>query len=303
MHLGNMALIDHEVTIFDGIEFNPALRWIDTMSDVAFFVMDLEDRRRPDLGRRFLNDYLSLSGDYDGLAVLEYYRSYRALVRAKVMRIRIEQTDPSAADRAALEATYRGYIGICERYMRGRQPRLIITHGLSGSGKSTWARALSQLADVIHIRADVERKRLAGLGPDAASGSQVQGGLYTTDMTERTYGRLAALAQQILESGFPVCVDATFLERRQRRRFRELAETLGVAFTILDLAVPQALLRERLRQRTAARDDPSEATVAVLERQLAMQEPLTPEERALSVGVDAAGAPDRDGLRTLIDVS
>jgi aminoglycoside phosphotransferase family enzyme/adenylate kinase family enzyme len=301
MHLGNMALVDREVTIFDGIEFNPALRWIDVMSDVAFLVMDLEDRQRPDLGRRFLNGYLSLTGDYGGLAVLDYYRSYRALVRAKVMRIRAEQTGQSAEALAQLDAAYRGYIAICEGYARPRKPRLILTHGLSGSGKSTWARALSQLGTVIHIRSDVERKRLAGLEPHAESGSEVQGGLYTRDMTERTYTRLAELAQQILANGFSVCVDATFLERRQRARFHRLATTLGIPFTILDLAAPQAVLRERMTHRAAARNDPSEATSEVLERQMATQEPLTPAELAVTVRVDATLAPDPQTLLSLAD--
>lgn len=301
MHLGNMALVDREVTIFDGIEFNPALRWIDVMSDVAFLVMDLEDRRRPDLGRRLLNGYLALTGDYGGLAVLDYYRSYRALVRAKVMRIRIEQPGQSAEDLARLEEAYRGYIAICEGYARARQPRLIITHGLSGSGKSTWAGALSRLGEIIHIRSDVERKRLAGLEPHAASGSDVQGGLYTQDMTERTYARLAELARRIIESGFSVCVDATFLDGRLRERFHALAATLGAPFTILDLVAPDAVLRERTARRAAARDDPSEATGAVLDRQLATEEPLTPAELTFTMRVDASRAPDPDTLRGLVN--
>src|SRR6266516_4567782 len=86
LHLGNIARIDGELTIFDCIEFNPALRWIDVMSEVAFTVMDLEDRGRADLSHRFLNAYLERTGDYSGLAVLRFYLVYRALVRAKIAR-------------------------------------------------------------------------------------------------------------------------------------------------------------------------------------------------------------------------
>jgi predicted kinase len=145
----------------------------------------------------------------------------------------------------------------------------------------------------------VERKRLAGLEPRAASGSRVQGGLYTQDMTERTYARLAELARRIVESGFSVCVDATFLDGRQRDRFHGLATALGAPFTILHLAAPEAVLRERLAQRAAARDDPSEATVEVLDRQLATREPLTPAELTFTIRVDASRAPDPDTLRDL----
>lgn len=91
MHLGNMILADETVTIFDCIEFNPDLRWIDVISEVAFCTMDLEDRGRVDLSRRFLNAYLEWSGDYAGLAVFPLYFAYRALVRAKVAQLRREQ--------------------------------------------------------------------------------------------------------------------------------------------------------------------------------------------------------------------
>ena len=83
LHLGNIALVDSAVTLFDCIEFNPAMRWIDVMSDVAFLVMDLRDRNRPDLAARFLNAYLAKTGDYEGLGVLAFYTVYRALVRAR----------------------------------------------------------------------------------------------------------------------------------------------------------------------------------------------------------------------------
>ncbi|MCP4128256.1 MAG: phosphotransferase, partial [Gammaproteobacteria bacterium] len=80
MHLGNITLIDDEPVIFDGIEFNRNLRWIDTISEIAFLVMDLEQRGRPELAQRFLNSYLERCGDYDGLELLNLYKSYRALV-------------------------------------------------------------------------------------------------------------------------------------------------------------------------------------------------------------------------------
>ncbi len=100
MHLGNMALHDGEVTIFDGIEFNDNLRWIDLMSEVAFLTSDLEYWNRPDYGWRLLNRHLEITGDYGGLALLRYYQAYRAMVRAKVVCIRLSQPVPARTDRA-----------------------------------------------------------------------------------------------------------------------------------------------------------------------------------------------------------
>jgi uncharacterized protein len=88
LHLGNIVLIDDQPVPFDCIEFNPALRWIDVMSEVAFTVMDLLHHQRASLAWRFLNAWLESSGDYSGIRVLRFYLAYRAMVRAKVSAIR-----------------------------------------------------------------------------------------------------------------------------------------------------------------------------------------------------------------------
>ena len=111
LHLGNIAFVEGELTIFDGIEFNEEMRWIDVMSEIAFTAMDLRDRGRPDLAHRFLNAYLEITGDYDGLSVLRFYIVYRAMVRAKISRLRADQLGASDAQAAAL-AEYRGYLNM-----------------------------------------------------------------------------------------------------------------------------------------------------------------------------------------------
>ena len=96
LHLGNIVLVDGQPVPFDGIEFNPALRWIDVMSEIAFTVMDLLHYRRADLAWRFLNAWLEATGDYAGIRVLRFYLVYRAMVRAKVGAIRAAQPGLSA---------------------------------------------------------------------------------------------------------------------------------------------------------------------------------------------------------------
>ena len=170
LHLGNMAEIDGHPVIFDCIEFNEDLRWIDVMSEVAFTTMDLADRGRSDLARRFLNGYVERTGDYAGLPVLRFYLVYRAMVRAKVALVRATQVGTGPAD-AALHAEYRGYVVQARRYAKRGQPMLIVMHGFSGSGKTTVAQSLLERADAIRVRTDVERKRMHGLDRSAASRS------------------------------------------------------------------------------------------------------------------------------------
>ena len=303
MHLGNMILLDDAVVIFDCIEFNDAFRWIDVASDVAFLTMDLEDRGRPDLAHRFLNGYLEATGDYGLLVPLPFYLTYRALVRAKVAGIRLGQSDLPQEEAQHLREAFGSYLDLAERYTRPSRPRLWVTHGLSGSGKTWNTQRLVEATGAIRIRSDVERKRLFGFAPLERSTDRSKLDLYTPDVTQRTYDHLAQQAARVLEAGFTVLVDATFLKHTQRGAFRRLAAQLGVPFTILAFRAHPETLRRRVAQRSAQGADASEANLAVLHGQLVALEPLTPNEQvyALTIDTDAPQAPQRllDAVRAM----
>ena len=285
LHLGNLAWVDDGLLVFDCIEFNPELRWIDIVSEVAFCFMDLIHRRHRDWAWLLLNRWLEQTGDHGGLALLRYYAVYRALVRAKVAFIRASQGGDHHDD-AGVEG--RAYLQLAEELTRLPVLHLDITHGLSGSGKTTVTHALMQSGAAIRLRSDVERKRLAGLDALARSGSGIASGLYSADATRHLYQHLADLADGILQAGWPVIVDATFTARWQRDLFRRLADARGVDFRILDFALAEATLRERIRQRAQRGSDASEADLAVLQHQLETQEALAPDELGAVVAVDNA---------------
>jgi aminoglycoside phosphotransferase family enzyme/predicted kinase len=292
IHRGNIALVGGELVIFDGIEFNPGLRWIDTMSELAFLVMDLEEAGEADQARRLLNRYLELSGDYGGLRVLDFYKVYRAMVRAKVTAIRLGQEDLDPDEAARDREEYDRYVALAESYTRSKPQRLIVTHGVSGTGKSRLAMALRERSPLIHIRADLERKRLFGLPAQARTASGAQRGIYTPQASDRTYARLRDLAALVLDAGYSPLVDATFLKASRRAPFLDLAAAKGCPCTILDLTAPQDVLLERVMQREARGRDPSEAGVAVLRAQIASEEPLSEAERGLCVRVDTGNPPE-----------
>jgi uncharacterized protein len=293
LHLGNIVMLDGKLTPFDCIEFDPALRWIDVMNEVAFLVMDLVDRGRMDFATRFLNTYLETSDGYAGLEVLRFYRVYRALVRAKVHALRATQDGTAAAERERLIVASRGYIELARHSAHDRQPVLIIMHGLSGSGKSVIAHSLACHLGALRLRSDVERKRIRGLAPLARSSSKLASDLYTADQTRATYHRLLDLARLSVNAGYPVIIDATFLKHWQRDLFRREASAHGVPFVIVDVTAPEVLLRERIAARLATGCDPSEADPAVLTYQMAQNETLTDEELSKTLRVDTAHA-DRE---------
>ncbi len=287
-HLANMVWIDGRVTLFDCLEFNDNLRWIDVMSELAFLVMDLDDRGRSDLARRALNAYLENTGDYAGLTVFRFYQVYRALVRAKVACIRFGQGGLSDEDKRVARAEYRGYANLAERYTQPAPAALIMTHGLSGSGKTWLSQQLLESLDAIRVRSDIERKRLHGLAPGERSGSGIDSGIYSADASQRTYARLAQLATMILRAGHSVIIDAALLRRVQRDEMRAVAEQERARFVILDMQMPESILHARLEQRRRQKNEASEAGMTVLQHQLAAREPLSDDEQGHALTIDGA---------------
>ncbi|EHQ53139.1 hypothetical protein ECTPHS_10641 [Ectothiorhodospira sp. PHS-1] len=286
LHLGNIALVDGEPTLFDGIEFNPALRWIDIISEVAFLTMDLIDRGAKAHAHRFLNAWLASTGDYEGMPLLRFYQIYRAMVRAKVAAIRLDQPDLSDAEVRTTTAACRDYLQLAERFTRPGAVALFINHGFSGSGKTTLSQPLVEATGAIRIRSDVERKRLAGMDAHERGKDEYQQGLYSRDRTAQTYDRLAALSTLLLRAGYPVIVDATFLKADARARFADLARDLGVPFRVLDYQADPDCLRERITRRMTAGDDASDADLEVLEMQLQHHDPLGPDEPVITLRAD-----------------
>ncbi|MDD5754362.1 MAG: AAA family ATPase [Methylococcales bacterium] len=266
LHLGNITLFENRVTPFDGIDFNPALRWIDVMSDIAFIVMDLQYRNLGSFSYRFLIRYLSRNGDYSGLSLLRYYLVYRALVRTKVCVLRWQQhQNPQDLQDAKI------YANLAENFTTPEPPALLITHGYSGSGKSTYSTKLAENDGIIHLRSDVERQRLFAESKSAVN-------LYSTEHTRQTYQKLADFAETILAAGFSVVCDATFLKIEQRDLFQKLANKMQVKFLILDFQVAEEELNRRIFQRQQLGNDVSEATLDVLQQQLKNAQPLTSDE-------------------------
>ncbi len=293
LHLGNIVFLEDEPRVFDCIEFNPELRWIDVMNEVAFLVMDLQAAGRTDFGRRFLNGYLEATGDYAGLRVLRYYCAYRAMVRAKVMLMRAGQQGCTPEDQASATALFGRYLSVAASCAQPSRSFVLITHGFSGSGKTTLAQPLLELTGAIRVRSDVERKRIHGLRPKERPGSGIAEGLYRPDATESTYRRLLDLARIIVEAGHSVIVDATFLQHRQRDMFCALAARAGIPFLIVDFTASEGLLRERILARSERGDDASDADLAVLEHQLRTHEPLQTDELESVFAYDASGPADR----------
>jgi predicted kinase len=283
LHLQNIVRWNGRWAAFDGIEFNDRFQWIDVFSELAFTAMDLQAYGRADLGAVLLSEYLEATGEYHDLAVLRFFLVYRAMVRAKIGHLKAVSVRTLPAKQLSLDSPapetcdtwpeflalpeWQRYALVAERLALGSQPKLIIMHGLSGSGKSTVAQQLVSQQRGLRVRSD----RMRQLLPPAKDPAQ----RYAVSSRDRVYEALAEVAGDVLQAGFTAIVDATFLQRRHRQSFADLAEGCHVPFFIATCEAPAPELERRILART---NDPSEATLAVLHQQQREQEPLTTEE-------------------------
>lgn len=298
LHLGNIILYKNKPLLFDRIEFNEDLRWIDVFADIAFLTMDLEDHQQTAYARICLNTYLRETGDYAGLALLPYYQAYRAIVRAKIALFSLH-LDSSESFQKNLWQKYRRYMKLAEHSFQAQQPALFITHGLTGSGKSSVAHLIVEQCGALQVSSDIERKRMFGFSATADTQSEPYKGIYDPEVTTKIYTQLAETTQTILNAGYSVVADATFLKHSQRAPFNALAEKHHIPFVILQCEVPRAQLEERIQYRKTHQNDPSEGRLDILSRQEAETDPFDKHEQNFVFKIDAL---DLDKDKVISDV-
>jgi hypothetical protein len=267
--------------IFDCIEFNHRFRFGDVAGEIAFLAMDLERLGRPDLATRFLNAYLDESGDYEAVPLLDFYRAYRAWVRAKVLSLQGPEQATEARARFELAA----------RFVRPhRRVRLIVTSGVMGSGKSTAARRAAARGGAIVVRTDAVRKRLAGVALRERVDAGFGEGVYGAEMSRRTYREAGRLAEELLRAGWPVVLDGSFSRSAERDEARAIAARVGVACSVLWCEAPDAVLTARLRDRRREGAEVSDGREELLAEHRARYE--SPEREADVIRLDTSRVAD-----------
>lgn len=289
LHLNNICLWQDRIQLFDRIEFNESFRFVDTMYDVAFTVMDLEARNKPDFANIFLNSYLENTGDWEGLLVLPLYLSRQAYVRAKVNSFLLDDPQVDEEGKKSAQQLARNYYRQAYQFTQtktgktGKTGKIILMSGLSGSGKSTVASALARKIGAIQIRSDAVRKHLAGIPLDQPGTDAI----YTTSMSQKTYDRLLQLGVMLAQAGYAVILDAKYDRLALRQPVIAQAQEQNIPLQILHCTAPITVLRDRLNQRQG---DISDAGVNLITRQIAQAESFTTEEQAYVTTIDTTQA-------------
>jgi aminoglycoside phosphotransferase family enzyme/predicted kinase len=285
LHAANVVRLESRLVAFDCMEFEPGFRWIDVADEVAFLLADLDAQHFPHHEQAFLSGYLAVSGDFQACRLLPLYKAHRALVRAKVTAL--SRSRGQAADAEDLgPRRHRAYLECAARVLARRRPALVLMSGLSGSGKTWLAEKLAPLLGAVHLRSDLERKRLAGIAEEGHSGAALGTGIYSRAFTQRVYEHLALAAEDVLAGGYVAIVDATFARRDDRAAFRRLARRLGVTGCLIHCRAAHEVLVKRIIERHLQGEDASEADVAVLDWQKEHWEPVGADEQWAVIPAD-----------------
>jgi aminoglycoside phosphotransferase family enzyme/predicted kinase len=276
--------------ILDCIEFDARLRCCDVLADVAFLAMDLERLGATELAERFLAAYGELSGEAHPDSLAHYYVASRALVRSKVAAVRVDQGDPGAAPEA------NALLDLAIRHLRAAQVRLVLVGGAPGTGKSTVAGALAARLGWLVLRSDEVRKDVTGVGRATGSAADVDRGIYSSDVTGRTYSELLRRAELALGAGESVILDATWSDASWRRCAVRLADEAAADLVELRCDVASDIASARITRRVADGSDESDAD-ALVARAIRSRFDAWPTARTLSTE-----APVEDVVRCAADL-
>jgi hypothetical protein len=292
LHLANIVLYHGKPTLYDAIEFDEALATIDTLYDLAFLLMDLDFQGQRPAANLVLNRYLYRSGDdldLQGLAALPLFLSLRAAIRALVTSDRAAQEAGQGRDRDLERA--RRYLSAARRYTTPAAPKLVVVGGLSGTGKTTLAASLAprlgSAPGAVHLRSDLERKGLAGVGEF----ERLPAIAYTPEARQCVYWSLHEKAALALRAEHSVIIDAVYDDESHRREIEVLADALRLPLLGLWLRADAATLLTRVATR---HNDASDATPEVVQRQLACDVgPLSARWITLDAGNNATQTLDK----------
>ena len=286
LHLDNIAIINESPLLFDGIEFNDHFRWIDMISDIAFLLIDLEFRGKDNASYQTLSLYLSKTLDYKSLILLNFYRVYRTLVRAKITALRAQQINQDSYEQQQTLNLSQQYIQQAHSYiLTSRSPKLILMQGVSGSGKSHLANTLQEQLklNAIIISSDRIRKTLFGVNSTHRVNELEKAKLYSSTMNAKTYSALLEYAKESLCCGFNVIVDATLLKKIHRQKFYALASSINIKPYLISMQTQPEFAKKTIQLRLKNNLNPSDANVDIMLKQINAIDPPDASENAITL--------------------
>jgi aminoglycoside phosphotransferase family enzyme/predicted kinase len=294
LHAANIFLANG-VRIIDAIEFNDRFRILDVAEDVAFLAMDLDCHERRDLSQALIDTYVERSGDSDILGLLDFFKCYRAYVRATVNLMRLDDPGISARERSQALIIANTYFHLAHSYIQPLPaPTMALIGGLMGTGKTTLSMELARRWGMKHISSDVTRKRLADVPPTEHRNEDYGQGLYSSDSSNATYTAMFLEACKLLKARQSVILDASFLRQKDREQAFKVAQEQGAGVWFVECIASEDEVRSRLAQRASDGEAVSDGRLELMAQQASDWEETSEIPELSKVYLEASG--DLEGV-------
>lgn len=296
LHTGNIFFMNNKFLLFDCIEFNERFRYADAALDVSFLAMDLDHMKKRVLSKEFVNTYIEKSGDADIIKLVDFYKCYLAYVRGKVTSFLLNDRNISEEDKENHKAEADKYFMLAYEYatnmkkscIKQKRPLLFITCGLSGSGKSRWARIIANYFSAVIRSSDVQRKKALAMYKD--------GELYSKESRDRVYEIIIEKGKKFLDKNRNVMLDATFLDPEKRDAAKKAAEDCNADLIVLYFTAPEDMIKKRLDKRAARGRSVSDADWKVYLKQ---KENFTAPSGKNIIEIDTSADDEQEVLRRI----
>jgi len=286
LHSMHVYLLDEKIVIVDCIEFNDwfNFRILDKGYDIAFIAMDLEARGFPEIGDDIVGRYIVASGD-ETLPVLQpLHRAFRAFVRGKVESIESQQIGIPTKQKREKAKSASEYFSLATKLIgKGKEPVLVLMCGLSGTGKSTIGSQLCARIGAAYLSSDIVRKKIADLPLYGKISRQQRDEIYSAKMTEQTYRNMREKAEQYIQKGYSVILDATYTNILDRKKVLDIARKYNYKTLIIDLKTTESEALSRIAYRMFDHLNVSDATSAIYRGQVEQLVPITEKEGTVMV--------------------
>lgn len=281
LHTGNIFVTDKEINIFDCIEFNKPFRMGDVAEDISFLAMDLDFIDHQYFSKYFISKYVDFSQDYLIYSLLDFYKCYRAYVRAKVSGFMLDDPNFPEELKPGLKKDAQKYFNMAYDYAMtfdNQKPVLIIGCGLSGTGKSRWVKVAADIVNASILKTDAVRKKALGIPESQDIKDEFGKGYYSKENRQKVYDYIFNHVDKILCLGGKIVFDAAFLKKEMRMRAKEIADKNNAEFIIISTDATDETIEERIKAREKCKSNDSDANFEIYMKQKELFEKPTDDE-------------------------
>lgn len=211
LRLEHIYMDGDDFGLIDCIEFNQRFRFNDVISEIGFLSMEVDQMGRTDFSDGLLEGFFKVYDDEDSKKLLNFYRCYRAYVRAKVTCFLLSSKDESWEHYKKNKDDVTKLMNMATLYASNMfETKSLVFYGLMASGKTKNAKVFAELLPVRHVNTDVVRKVMHGIDPETKVHVDFGVDIYSKENSLKLYDELGRIAEANRKLGRMTVVDGSF---------------------------------------------------------------------------------------------